>query len=115
MLPADSEKQEFVRWLNNYGYGTDRPYEWRVDLWKFVGEKKDEDGRDLSLSSNPEERGEILHFMEIWEATPAGPLQGPASLLALVAHQEPYHHVVRPLLWIVVFLLHAWPVDAGYW
>jgi hypothetical protein len=97
-LPADSEKQEFIlRWLSNYGYGSDRVYDWRLDLYKFlVGEKKDPDGHDLSLPADPQVRAELLHYMETWGGDPR-----------LVAHRgQPvfsvWFHITDPFtMWVV--------------
>lgn len=60
-LPSDPLKQEYVlAWLETYSFHR------RMDLYDFLVGDKRENGRDMSLPSDPRERAEFLEFLETW-------------------------------------------------
>lgn len=92
ILPDVTEKQEYVlRWFKNYNA------DWRMDLYHFlIGEKKDENKRDLSLPSSPEQREEYLGYLERWGKDPRTvPFKG------LKVFSQWFHITDPTTMWVV--------------
>jgi hypothetical protein len=98
-LPPEPEKQEYIlTWLGNYH--PDR----RMHLYRFltgdlrVNERSEfkDDGRDMSLPADPDERKEFLEFLSAWGGDTRQAVEKGTAVFSVW-----YHITDGPTMWLV--------------